>query len=103
MLDMPELSSGRLRGEHMFKYELGTEVKDKITGLKGIIVAKTEWLYGCIRYVVQPQQLHEGKPVESSSFDEDQIEVVAAPKKQATTSRGGPKPPTARGLEVKRG
>ena len=34
---------------------LGDEVKDTITGFKGIVVARTEWLNGCARVTVQPQ------------------------------------------------
>lgn len=55
---------------------LGDEVKDKITGFKGIAIARTEWLYNCVRIVVQPQALHEGKPIEDRVFDEEQLTVV---------------------------
>lgn len=33
---------------------MGKLVRDKISGLEGIVVARTEWLYGCIRLNVQP-------------------------------------------------
>lgn len=58
--------------------KLGDNVKDKITGFTGIVTARTEWLYGCIRYIVQPSSLFEGKPIEPVSFDEGQLEVVEA-------------------------
>lgn len=64
----------------LFKYNLGDEVKDRITGLKGIIIARTEWFNKCIRYVVQPVKLEDGKRVEEAAFDEDQIVIVTADK-----------------------
>jgi hypothetical protein len=57
---------------------LGDKVRDKITGHEGIVIARTEWLYGCVRYVVQGQTLHEGKPTEPHTFDEDQLVVLKA-------------------------
>lgn len=87
----------------MFKIELGTKVKDKITGLTGIVVCKAEWLYGCIRYVVQPQELKDGKPVDNCSFDEDQLKVIEPERPAKSSLRGGPKDTLTRGFEVKRG
>jgi hypothetical protein len=56
--------------------ELGMKVRDLITGIEGIVTARTEWLNQCNRYVVQPQETKDGKPVESSSFDEMDLEIV---------------------------
>lgn len=57
---------------------LGDRVKDTVTGLVGIVVAKIRYLQGCDRISVQPQELKDGKPVEPSWFDEPQLEVVKA-------------------------
>lgn len=54
----------------------GDLVKDGITGFTGIVVARTEWLNHCIRCTVQPRELKDGKPVESQTFDEEQLEVL---------------------------
>jgi len=54
----------------------GDLVKDKITGFEGIVVARTEWLYQCVRISVQPQSLHDGKPIDCQTFDEEQLEVL---------------------------
>ena len=35
--------------------KLGIEVKDRITGLIGIITAKATYITGCDQYLVQPQ------------------------------------------------
>jgi hypothetical protein len=80
----------------MAQIKLGDKVRDKITGLEGIATGRFEWLYGCIRFAVQPSILHEGKPVEPSTFDQDQLEIVAekvpALAAPAGARPGGPKP-----------
>lgn len=55
---------------------LGTKVKDVITGFQGIAISRTEFLHGCTRITVQPQELHEGKPVEAQWFDEPQVQEL---------------------------
>ena len=56
---------------------LGSIVRDVVTGFTGVAVSRTEWLHGCVRVGVQPRELHEGKPIESSVFDEAALEVVS--------------------------
>ncbi len=76
--------------------KLGDRAKDVISGLKGIVVGRTEWLYGCARIGLQPEELKDGKPVETQWFDEAQVGVVKrgvikAPALAApVTSTGGP-------------
>lgn len=60
----------------MSRIELGDKVKDKITGIEGIIVAITEWLYGCRRVCIQPQIIKDGKPVDNCTIDEPQAELI---------------------------
>jgi len=69
---------------------LGDDVKDDITGLKGTVIAITEWLNGCRRVCVQPKNLHEGKPVEAITLDAEQVSLVKAHKPVATKPTGGP-------------
>jgi hypothetical protein len=59
-----------------FKWEMGSEVKDKVTGFKGIVVCRSQYLTGCNRYAVQSQELCDAKPVSWQNFDEDQLEMV---------------------------
>ena len=56
--------------------KLGMEVKDKISGLKGIATSITEFIYGCRRIGVSPQELKDGKPMEESIIDEPQLDIV---------------------------
>jgi len=68
---------------------LGDKVRDTITGLTGIAVARTEWFNGCTRIVVQPQAIKDGKAVETSCFDEPQLQVLK--------TKGPTKPPMGGG------
>ncbi len=64
--------------------ELGDRVKDRISGLKGIAVGITNYLYGCKRIMVQPEETKDGKPVDTFYLDEPQLEIV---KKGAVAAR----------------
>jgi len=52
---------------------LGDKVKDRITGLEGIAIAKVIYLNGCVRYEVKPKGLKDGKTIESEWIDEQQL------------------------------
>jgi hypothetical protein len=96
--------------------ELGSEAKDRVTGLKGIVIGETRWLYGCLRYTIQPQRLDkDGKQAEATSFDEGQLIVTKTPKQTkifatspaATTKTskeapGGPRPEPQRRQDPRR-
>lgn len=73
--------------------ELGSKVKDKVSGFEGITVARTMWLNGCARITVQPPVDKDGKLPDSICVDEFQLELVQAGV--VTTGRpdtGGPLP-----------
>lgn len=90
--------------------ELGSKVKDKVTGFEGIAIGETRWLHGCLRYTVQPQDRDkDGKIKESNSFDEPQLTVLQGPEKTKVTETpraarmtGGPAPEPARRKDVAR-
>lgn len=56
--------------------ELGKEGRDKITGFKGIIVAKIEFLFGCNQYGIAPRMDEIGKIQDTHYFDEGRIEII---------------------------
>lgn len=60
------------------KFSNGDKVKDKVTSLQGIVVVTSVHLNGCIRYGVQPQELKDGKPVDSQWYDENDLTLVKA-------------------------
>lgn len=66
--------------------ELGTVVQDRFTGFRGLATARTEYLYGCVRVFVEPQTLHQGKPLEGQWFDEQRLSEASEAK------AGGPAP-----------
>ena len=56
---------------------LGDRVKDRITGFSGIVVARTEWLFGCVRLSIQPEKLtKDGKSQDSMCVDEPQCKIL---------------------------
>lgn len=77
-----------------FKHELGEEYKCKITGFKGVIVSRGQWLTGCNRYGLQAKINKDGKVDDPSWFDEDVIEPTKKKSVMKTLeeNRGGPKP-----------
>ncbi len=59
----------------MFRIELGTKVKDVVTGFKGTVTGRAEYLTGCRQYCVIPKS--EGnKAAEGNWFDEQRLEVI---------------------------
>jgi len=99
--------------------ELGDRVKDKITGLTGIMVGIAYWVSNCVRAAVQPETAKDGKAPDSVWIDMPLLEVVkkgviprpvmapnylAAPAEAAAPRRrtGGPRPDPARRVDPKR-
>lgn len=69
---------------------LGAAVKCSITGFQGVVVAETRWMYGCIRYLVQPVKLEAGKMIDAQQFDEPQLIVIKDVKAKPVDLTGGP-------------
>ncbi len=70
---------------------LGSKSRDTISGFTGIVVAITNWLNGCQRITIAPQELKDGKPVEAHTFDVEQVELVEdKAAKVSETKKGGP-------------
>ena len=69
--------------------ELGSKVRDRISGFEGVAVARTVWRQGCARITVQPKVDKDGKLPETASFDEPELEVLNAPKPGKPTAGTG--------------
>jgi hypothetical protein len=87
--------------------KLGAKAKDLISGFEGIITARSEFLNGCVRVLIQSEKLSkEGKPDAGEWIDVQQIKVLdATPAKtrgiiQANT--GGPRPDARRRADAPR-
>ncbi len=85
-----------------FKIALGTKVKDKVTGFKGVVVARTEWLFGCLRYTVQPQKLKDGATIANECFDEDALVILGNLDCGVKGDPGGSRDTPKRGQTVRR-
>ena len=58
------------------KIKLGSLVRDVITELEGVVIARIDYLNGCVQYSVQPKvnkQMNLGKV---EWVDEEQLEVI---------------------------
>jgi len=61
-----------------FKYELGIEARDRVTGIEGILDMRAEYINGCIRYSLQPKA-EKPNPLEAPKsywVDEAQLEKI---------------------------
>lgn len=75
------------------KIQLGLEAKDKVTGFKGVIIGKAEYLTGCNQYGLCPPVSAEGKKVDTEWFDEGRIEIIGKgvlAKEVTGDKNGGP-------------
>lgn len=65
-------------------------VKDSVTGFTGVVSARTEWLNGCVRVLIQPQELKDGRPIQPEWMDVEQLELIQSGKKPEIKPTGGP-------------
>lgn len=78
-----------------FKFGFGTMLKDKITGYKGIVTARTEYFTGCRHYGLLRVGLTEkGGVPDSEWFDESRLEQVGT--RVITLPRSVTDPPSGR-------
>ena len=74
----------------MFKHALGSEVEARVTKLRGIITARSENLYGCNRYYLQPSVGADNKIPDGWWTDEDDLVVVGEGVTVERKDTGGP-------------
>lgn len=72
-----------------FKYNHGDEAQDIITGFKGVITGRADYITGCNQYVVIPVTPINTSFVDGQWFDEDRLEITKAKAKELKL---GPKP-----------
>jgi hypothetical protein len=60
--------------------KLGDVVRDKISGFQGVATCRVEFITGCVRWRISPQEVDEGELIESQYFDAEQLEEVDVPK-----------------------
>lgn len=76
------------------KIRIADIAKDSITGFEGVVYAKTEWYNGCIKFLIQPKEMKDGKPIEPEWFDAEQLikvdEGVRSYSERVREPTGGP-------------
>lgn len=75
-----------------FKYELGDNLIDTITGFTGKVICKLQWYNGCTQYCLKPKMvIKEDEPHKMPNgeyVDEDQLEYVKKPIKKSGEDKG---------------
>lgn len=71
--------------------KLGSEVKDVVTGCKGIAVGRTTWLNGCVRVGIQQPMKKDGTVPETQWMDEEQLAPLKVKVKIKPKRVGGPR------------
>ncbi|HEX7125031.1 MAG TPA: hypothetical protein VF406_04540 [Thermodesulfobacteriota bacterium] len=56
--------------------ELGVAVKDKITGFRGIVTGRAQYITGCDQYLVTPHADEKGDLKDGRWFDEQRLDVL---------------------------
>lgn len=63
--------------------EPGDQAMDIYTGLKGTVLIRSEWMYGCERLTIQPKGLDDkGGPLDAHVYDDQRIKLVKAGPKR---------------------
>jgi hypothetical protein len=71
--------------------KLGERYRDGISGYEGVATSRIEYLYGCVRVVLEAGV--QGKP-EEFVFDEQRLVEVATEEPPTPTARAGGSRPT---------
>ena len=67
--------------------EFGSKVKDIVTGFKGTVTGKCEYLNGCVQYCVTPKMKNDKRP-SGEWIDDQQLVVLKNGEKKNTTIDG---------------
>jgi len=72
---------------------LGGKATDKLTGFSGTVIARIEYITGCVQYQIQPYGTIAGKPIESLWFDDTRLGVAEGNSGGPVTSMPKPQHP----------
>ncbi len=85
--------------------KLGARVQDIVSGFKGVVTARTEFLNGCVRCCVAPEKLDKGAVSDGYWFDVQQLKVLTEDTPAAKIvqdNTGGPRPDARRRCDASR-
>jgi hypothetical protein len=73
------------------KFQLGSRLKDKVSGMQGIAKSRVEYLNGCVQYGIQPPYNEGDKKMPDSYWvDQEQLEFIDEGVAVAKKPTGGP-------------
>lgn len=58
------------------KFDNGDRLKDKVTGLEGIVMVIAKYATGCLHYGIQTSQMKDGEPIDWIWLDESRFELM---------------------------
>ncbi len=56
--------------------QLGSKIRDRITGFEGVVTGRVEYLTGCNQVLVAPRVKADGGHLDSCWFDEQRCDVL---------------------------
>ncbi|KKK63622.1 hypothetical protein LCGC14_2992430 [marine sediment metagenome] len=59
-----------------FKFELGTTLRDKVTGFEGVVMVRAEYFTGCVHYGLQTRELKDGRITDWEWIDGSRLILV---------------------------
>jgi hypothetical protein len=71
-----------------FKFSRGVYVEDAVTGFKGCVVGRADYLTGCNRYYIQPSVDKDGKHIEGMWIDEHALNVDESKQRLSLLTSG---------------
>jgi hypothetical protein len=87
--------------------KLGDRVRIRVNGWTGITTGRTEYINGCRQFLISPEELHDGKPVDGQWWDEQHLELIESAahgysdpfaESGAVATAGGPSGSTSRSV-----
>lgn len=75
-----------------FLHQLGKEATDIVSGFKGIITGRAEYIAGCRQYVLTPKAKEDGTGSEGRWIDEERLKITGEGVSLTPTPTGGPAP-----------
>ena len=77
-----------------YKFDMQVHVKDEVTGFKGHVMGRVQYITGCNQYLIQPKAATDGKYPDSTWLDENRLSLT---KTKAVTLPGSTKKARDRG------
>jgi len=85
---------------HTSKFSNGDKLRDKVTGLKGIVQVVAFYATGCTHYGIQEQTVKDGKTPDWEWFDESRVEMVKPKAVKFATKERKPSGPCPAGPQL---